>query len=82
MDQSDKDYLNLLGETMALQAIVSQLARHIAATDAGSVIDAFDDAANIVEQASFKWGGQGKAEHLGHALRVVEELRVAALGSR
>lgn len=75
MDQNDKDYLNLLGETMALQVIVAALARQLADQNRQSVAVAFDNAANIIEDFAFKLGGVGKADHIGHALRVIEELR-------
>lgn len=75
MDQNDKDYLNLLGETMALQVIIAALARQLAVQNSQSVAVAFDNAANIIEDFALKVGGSGKADHIGHALRVVEELR-------
>jgi hypothetical protein len=82
MDQNDKDYLNLLGETMALQVIITQLARQMAGQDRSCVSMGFNMSANFIENFSFNVGRQGSADQLGHALRVVEEMRTAALSDQ
>jgi hypothetical protein len=79
MDKNDKDYLNLLGETMALQVVLVALSRQMAAADRVAVAAAYDGAANLIEVLALRIGQHRSAYHIGHALRVVEEMRTASL---
>jgi hypothetical protein len=73
----------LTGETLALQAVLVQLAGIAASRDTATrakIATAFDEAAGSLEDLTIKAGSTVSPDHFAHALRVVEELRATALG--
>jgi hypothetical protein len=74
---------SLAGETLALQTILGFLCYRLAATgpETAAIAGAFDDAADLIEIGALKFGKSASPQHSIHALRVVEELRTAALGN-
>jgi hypothetical protein len=85
MDQQElgRELRLLAAETLALQQILSCVLYELKSGNAelAAVIGrGFDQAASQIENMAIKAGKSVPPEHLVKALRVVEELRVAALG--
>jgi hypothetical protein len=77
---------SLAAETLALQFILTQVLSELRSVADRSIIDAigrgFDNAASQIEHMAIQAGESVPPEHLVKALRVVEELRIASLGSQ
>lgn len=80
-DDTKRELVALAAESMAVQAILCQLARRVSAISpelSAAVIDSFDDAANFAEKISL---AKGKASgHLPESLRIIEDLRRVVTG--
>jgi hypothetical protein len=72
-------------ETLALQIALVSVLSGLAKSDpklAGIIREAFDNAANIAEEAAIRLGKAASPEHTVRALEIIEEMRVTALGSQ
>jgi hypothetical protein len=79
----DGEIRRLAGEHVAVQAILVAISAKLAMSGMDRHMrDAFDAAASFVETQTIAFGTKVPPEHLAHALRVVEELRSAALGDQ
>lgn len=77
----EREIRSLAGETLALQTLFVSLG--IALCRSGNqalVAQAFDAAANFIEDRVIEAGSRVPPEHLSHALAVIEKLRSSTLG--
>lgn len=80
----DHEIRSLAAETLALQQIVKDLCAGLAMHDpslAPVIAKAFDNAARALEDYAIFMGKAAHPEHGVKAIRIVEELRAAVLGS-
>jgi hypothetical protein len=83
-NQVKKELDSLAAETLALTAIIGFVFRRLGDGDpnlAVAIASGFDDAANFVEHVAIKAGKAASPDHTVKALRVVEEIRAAAVGN-
>ncbi len=80
---TEKEIHSLAGEQLAMQAILICVLGRLADSGLRQVITAgFDDAATYVEHIVIQFGKAANLQHTVKAIRVVEELRAAALGKQ
>ena len=73
----------LSGETLALQAVISQVLGRVAMADpriAAAIRSGFDDAASFIENFAIQRGKTAAFGHTVKALDIVEDLRAATFG--
>ena len=75
----------LAAETLALQAIVTNVFRQIGKDDVVlslAIRRGLDDAVNEIENLAIRLGKTARPDHVVKAVRVIEELRAASLGNQ
>jgi hypothetical protein len=75
----------LAAETVALQFVLTQTLVKLSRLGPDlkrTIIEAFDDAANIAEHTAIHLGKSASPEQTVKALRIVEELRAVVLGNQ
>ena len=81
---TEKEVRSLAAETLALQAILTNVLSRLATADektAAAIRKGFDDAASQVENMAIELGKAASPDHTVKAIGVVEQLRAATLGN-
>jgi hypothetical protein len=79
----DHEVASLAAETLALQAVISNVLHRIRLTNptlADAVRRGFDDAADQIEAIAIQAGSASRPDHLVKSLQIVEQLRKMTLG--